>query len=434
MFTKKQYTNILWFLIIVGEIIHFVLPFIHNPIDALWSDPGRWWEYATTMGIETTPISYMDPLFYQAWLSFIAKFTLDIPLLVAIYSGLLSAITPWLWYRFLRELLPTKQQALLGWAIFALLPSWIGIFSYFMTETLVLPLMGFALWMSWRSLRKRDFNSFMFANVIWVFATLTRAIIGPIAAVLMLSIWWYQKEKVKSIVSALVMTIFVLAFLTYRNYNLSGMIIPLGHDYLNSAVAQSGNRGIRVLYYDKDQDEDDDLESDYIFQSATVDYPIFYPFSNWISSRRGILKVNIKLDDEYESWQNALEKIENSNPPYLKLIWENVLLLLVGPSWPDMNEDYFFDILNIWSRFIWLPLFILSLYFLVKGIRNKQLINNIPLFSLLIFWFILQGLFLLCVNEGRYRKPVEGVIISSVLLGFTQKKKNSEFEGKSITN
>ena len=140
---------LLYALILCGSLVRMVMPFVHNPLDHRWSDPGRWWGYTGT-GVDTPPLALIDPVFYQAWLSFIAKFTLDIPVLVALYAGLLSALTPWLWYRFLRELLPGKRRALLGWAILAWLPSWIGIYGYFMTETLLLPLLGLALWLSWR--------------------------------------------------------------------------------------------------------------------------------------------------------------------------------------------------------------------------------------------------------------------------------------------
>ncbi|MEE9430328.1 MAG: glycosyltransferase family 39 protein [Melioribacteraceae bacterium] len=417
---KNIYRNFLWLLIIVGEIIHFVVPFIHNPIDAIWSDPGRWWEYATTMGIDTYPVGLMDPIFYQAWLSFVAKFTLDIPILTGLYAGLLSAITPWFWYRFLRELLPNKQEALLGWAILALLPSWIGIYSYFMTETLLLTLMGFSLWASWRSLRKKDFNSFIFAWFIWTFATLTRSIVGPIAAVIMLFVWWQQKQKVKSMTSIIILTSIVLIGLSYRSYERSGMFIPLGHAYLNSTVARSGSDGIRVSYYG----EDDDLEIVYIFQSATVDSPVLIPFSNWTSSRSGIYDAHIHLDNQYEDWQNHLQKIaDNHKISYSRLIYENLILLLFGPSWPDMNEEFFFEQINTWSRFMWFPLFGLSFIFLIHGMVKKQFRNNLPLFSALIVWFILQGIWLVSVNEGRYRKPVEGIIIASVLLGISQREK-----------
>ena len=111
--SQSYAVRLLWLLISAGTLTRLGVPFVRNPVGHIWSDPGRWWEYAQT-GVDTPPLALIDPPMYQAWMSFVAKLTLDIPVLVAIYAGLLSAITPWLWYRFLRELLPQKSLALLG--------------------------------------------------------------------------------------------------------------------------------------------------------------------------------------------------------------------------------------------------------------------------------------------------------------------------------
>ena len=78
--------------------------------------------------------------------------------LVAYWTALLSLSGPWLWYRFLRELLPSRDWALAGWVVLAALPSWSAIYSYFMQETLMLPLLGPALWATWRCRRKARYG------------------------------------------------------------------------------------------------------------------------------------------------------------------------------------------------------------------------------------------------------------------------------------
>lgn len=35
---------------------------------------------------------------------------------------------------------------------------------------------------------------------------------------------------------------------------------------------------------------------------------------------------------------------------------------------------------------------------------------------MIVLWFVLQGLGLVVVNEGRYRKPFEGLLIAQLLL------------------
>ncbi|MBV9947518.1 MAG: hypothetical protein JOZ69_11755, partial [Myxococcales bacterium] len=131
----------------------------HNPMDELWSDPLRHWTFAGET-LSTQPWALVDPPLYQVWLSVIQKWTLGLRPLAAAYAAALSIVTPWLWYRFLRETLDSRLLALLGWAALAWLPSWVTIFRYFMTETLLLPMMGASLWQTMRAHRRRTLSAF----------------------------------------------------------------------------------------------------------------------------------------------------------------------------------------------------------------------------------------------------------------------------------
>ena len=85
-------------------------------MDAIWSDPGRHW-YFGTHPLDTQPLLAIDPLGYHVYLGAVAKLTAGSHVLVAFWTALLSLSGPWLWYRFLRELLPSRDWALAGWAI-----------------------------------------------------------------------------------------------------------------------------------------------------------------------------------------------------------------------------------------------------------------------------------------------------------------------------
>src|SRR5688572_564716 len=106
----------------------------YNPVDHIWSDPGRHWQLGSHP-LDSQPMAAIDPVGYQLYLGALAKLTLRSPWLVAYWTALLSLAGPWLWYRFLRELLPSRDLALAGWVILAALPSWSSIYSYFMQET-----------------------------------------------------------------------------------------------------------------------------------------------------------------------------------------------------------------------------------------------------------------------------------------------------------
>ena len=165
-----------------------------NPMSNIWSDPGRHWHNGSRP-LDLSPMSAIDPIGYQIYIAILAKLTAYSPILVAYWTALLSLSGPWLWYRFLRELLPDRDWALAGWVLLAALPSWSGIYSYFMQETLMLPLLGGALWATWRCQRKRDTASFVVAVALWLLAGLTRGICLPMGAVAIAWLWFVQGDK-----------------------------------------------------------------------------------------------------------------------------------------------------------------------------------------------------------------------------------------------
>ena len=64
-------------------------------------------------------------------------------------------------------------------------------------------------------------------------------------------------------------------------------------------------------------------------------------------------------------------------------------------------------------RWLWAPLAALCL---VVTLWRWRVERERLLPALLLTWFIVQGLFPLAVNEGRYRKPFEGLLIVQCLL------------------
>jgi len=405
---------LLYVLVVAGEGVRLALPFLVNPLDHLWSDPGRWWDYATKTGIETPPLALIDPVFYQAWLSFVAKLTLDVPELVAAYTGILSAVTPWVWYRFFRELLPDdKRLALVGWAVTAWLPSWIGIYSYFMTETLLLPLLGLSLWLSWRSMRKGTSSAFLWASLVWALTGLTRGIAAPIAVAVMAFVWPRQKRRWLDAAAMTLLVGSVLVFSGYRSYAKSGTFSPLGQPYMNEVYAKSGKAEIRVNYYSS---RFPNLGYSYGFSSPSINNAILAPLSDWVTSRQGTVGVAIDLENQRRDWTAALAAVEKRVPSDIGLRLENLVLLLIGPSWPDENPAHLFERLGTWMRFVWLPILALGLFTVLRpGVIASP--GNRPLVLALLVWTTVQGFSLMAVNEGRYRKPGEGLMIAALLVG-----------------
>ena len=101
--TDRIVRAVLLFLLILASGYRVWLVFAYNPMDWVFSDPARHW-YAGTHPLDTAPMAAIDPMLYGAYLSVMAKFTAGSPILVAYWTALLSLSCPWIWYRFLREL------------------------------------------------------------------------------------------------------------------------------------------------------------------------------------------------------------------------------------------------------------------------------------------------------------------------------------------
>lgn len=390
--------------------------FIYNPMQHLWSDPLRHWTQAGET-LQTGPMAFFDPVGYQLWLSVIQKITYGDPLLIACYATLLSWITPWIWYRAFRSLKIGRRLSLAGWAILAWLPSWVAIYSYFMTETLFLPLLGGSIWMTARAERKQTAHAFGVAVLIWTLTALVRGIAAPLAGIALLLVWLRQPAKWRKALAGVLIAGALLLPLSYRNYHNVGLWSPFGNAWLNSIYAASGKRAIQM------QLSKNGAQWTYGFGSPSIGEKLFKPLSNWSSERKGQVSIAIDLSRGDADWSSAFDKNALRQRGWLYV--ENILYLLAGPSWPDNDPAQLAARLQIVGRWIWAPLFLLVVLW---SLRSWRLCASQPLLCALIgVYFYFQGLTLLTVNEGRYRKPLEGLLLTQVLylLEFRKQEKRN---------
>lgn len=398
----------LWLLtlIIAGCGVRIWLVWRYNPVDHIWSDPQRHWEQGIDV-LRMDPMSMIDPIMYQLYIATLGKLTLKLPGLVAFYTAALSILGPWLWYRFLRELLPSRTLALTGWALLVWLPSWSAIYSYFMQETLMLPMLGGALWATWRCRRKADVSSFLIAVLVWIFAGLTRGICIPMAAVAMCWLWFAQPCKiVRALVSLLILG-GILGPLSVRSYHATHIISPHGVGAMVQLYQRSGAREILIDF------KRQGAGWSYGFTSPGILQQPFEPLSDWQSSRQGSVHFSIDLDAGSRSWDEAKASIPWNWPQVANLAKENLIYLFFSESWPDTNRERLIGEFNHWLRWLWAPL---SLACLILSIRLRKQQPERLLPAIILVWFVVQGLFPLSVNEGRYRKPFEGLLIAQCLL------------------
>lgn len=401
----------------IGCILRVANPFLpgHNPLEQLWSDPARHWNNATDL-LGKTPLQAINQIGYQVWLAMVAKFTLDIKPLAAAYAGLMSVGTTWVWYRFFREFFRIKKTALVAWTVILFWPSWFGIFRLFMSETLFIPLVGLSLWMTWRCKRKGTVGAFATMGICWTLAGLTRGVAIPLAAVATIYLWILQDQKWRKAIALGGPLAVILLACAYRTYALTGVFHPLSSGHYDYAYAVSGKKTVHLYFH-----QNGTTHYTYWFGSPSMGEQPFRPFSDWKTARDGALNFSIDLDRQRESWAEAFAVAARTDPLWCPWLGENLTFLFFGSSWPDNNPAIFVDRLNIHLRWLFAPLFVGALVVLWICRRERRH-DCVLLACVLLTWFVVQGLTPIVLNEGRYRKPVETVVLCVPLLLWERKR------------
>ena len=415
--------------IAVGCICRIIVAFKHGPMEMLATDPGRHWAHIRDP-LVLSPLAGIDPIGYQFWLAAIAKLTIGDPIAMSCYTAILSVLTPWIWYRFAREVLPKKEIAQWCWLLLCWLPSWIAIFGYVMPETLLLPLLGGALWALWRAARKRSISALLTGTALATATLLTKLTPLPLlmaGAALALS---QQLERGKAALYSLALVSLMLVAPAYRAYRMIHVWAPFGYPAMNTIYYRSGCAELRINI------SEDGLHWLYGFASPQIGQKPLAPLSSWESSRQGTVEVNINLEHGTQDWQRAIEA-KTRGASFLPTLWkENALFLMFGESWPDNNPKRLADLLQIKLRWMWAAM--VTLVLLGNAWRFSRN-RTIPVFaaaiSISMIALVLQTTGYI---EGRYRKPFEGpLVINAVWLlsssaGRGKKKEREEDANLSV--
>lgn len=404
-------------LIAVGAYyqIDYIIQF--NPVDHIWSDAQRHWEQGSD-SLRNDPMSMTDPIIYQLYIGALAKLTFQDSALVAFYTCLLALFTPWIWYRFMRELQPSKLLATAGWAGLSILPSWMAIYGYFMQETLLLPMLGASLYASWRCKRKQDVSSFVVMVTVWILAGLTRGIAIPMAAVACTWLWLAQDEKIKKAAYSLLVIGLIMGPLTYRAYKTMNIFAPHGIGHLVSIYTHSGNKEININY------TREGASWGYWFGSPSTGEKPFEPLSDWKTARTGVVRATINIDKGKEDWDTTLAANPLTLDNYFWLTKENLIFLFFGSSWPDNNMDRQVDRLNHYSRWLWAPLTLIAIFWTIAYWRRLK--GNRMLPCIILAWLLVQAIIPISVNEGRYRKPLEGLLFAQIALLLSVRRRQDQ--------
>ena len=93
-----RFQLILILFLIAGSLYRIMYIIDYNPMIHIWSDPQRHWEQGVDV-LRDDPMTLIDPVMYQLYISVFAKLTYRDYALTAYYTILLALLAPWAWYR-----------------------------------------------------------------------------------------------------------------------------------------------------------------------------------------------------------------------------------------------------------------------------------------------------------------------------------------------
>lgn len=395
---------------VVGTLLRIAAVFEYNPLEVLTTDPGRWWFTATHLS-SLQPITAIDPFGYPLWLGGYIALMGASATAIAVHNAALSVLTPWIWHRFIRELTDDRDVALAGWAILAWLPSWIAVYSYTLSETLLLPLLGAALWCSVKAHKTGYTNHYLIAALLWVLSSATRVFALPCALIVLIWISWGREQQARKLGSALLIFIAIAMPLSIRTHRILGIWRPFGFPRMNQIYMVSGKK---TLQFEVSRDRGAYRWS-YEFGSPSLYQAPFAPVFSWMSAREGIVSFSIDADKGMADWDQVLEKYKPSLKERLQQWRENYIMFNFAPSWPDDNPDRFWDNSSKWMRWVWLPL---AACVIAGNVRFRRHLGTgtAAMFAALTTMAWALTPLLPAVMEGRYRKPIEGLLIVNLLL------------------
>jgi hypothetical protein len=384
-------------------ILRLLFPFFNSPLAHLFSDPQRHWNNAVNF-LHPDLMAGDDPFLYQAWLAALRWLSGGSGPAIDFGCALLCVLMPYGWYRALREII-SKPWALGGASLIGLWPSCLGVYGYFMNETLLLSLIGLGFWATFRARRKGSLGAFALAGLIWSCAAFTRTIALPLALLNVLYLWISQPRKSSSAVIAAAMASVLLIPAAWHSRAGLGFIAPFGNLYLNEIYAASGRRDIGI---------DAGAAGSYVFSSPSFYNPAFYPFSAWVSGRSGLFDIHVDLRRGRADWRAELMRARAQRTYSRRLQrWDDFVFLLFAQSWPDNDRATLSGWLSVWNRWLWLPLVL----WVTFGVSRRWFYGQewlLPVCGMGVFLLLAvqsEG-----TMEGRFRKPLEPIFLAAAVV------------------
>ena len=420
VYARSLQYRLLMLLIIAASCVRVLVCFQHNPMDYLVSDMLRHWNN----GIYFPRGGYTaagDPIVYQVYIAVLHRVTRDNRLLVALASAILSVVMPWTYYRAARNFGLEKIPALWVWTLIAWTPSLFVIYHYIMMETLLLLVVGFALWMTARYLRRGGTLAFLIFVFCWTIACLTKPTVVPLAGVCFLWVWWKKRTPLRIIAIGGAMALLLLVPQAIRTKVELGFVAPFGNPWLARLMLRSGAK-MTVFHFHTHahpggQSTNPRETLEFMFGSPSCYVRPLEPLSSWAMRRAyGDSKAEVTINSAFgeRDWKQAYKQFNDDTDAseWLAQWRENIILFFFAPSWPEVGLYQWDGHLEYRCRWLWAPLI---LFVFVANIREfvHRRFDLIPVaVTLFTLSVALQNL---VITEGRYRKPVEPLLLLNLV-------------------
>jgi hypothetical protein len=398
---RKRFWELLFGLGLAFRI--YAILVLRNPMDVLFSDPYRHWDNAAHF-LDPGAMGASNPYVYQLYLFLVQRVTRDDRFAIGLITAALSVTYALVWYGFALSVFRRRVNALRFAVVLCWLPSHISMFGFFMNETIVLPLVGLALWLTRRTLDRRSPWSFVATATTWTLAVLTRSVVGPVGLACVLGSWirlrrrrWLALTLSSAITGVWLVAASIHAHGVLKRYT------PFGDNLIQTIYFVAGTRDYSI---------DVKGHGTYIFASPSLFVSPFTPFSEFRSIREGDLSFTLDPDERGRDVQKTLhEQLDKNWKKLPRLVYENVIFLSFGHSWPWAGSiGDLADKCCLWERWIWLPLTIISLIgCTIYGMRHQaEFVPLVTLGFIFTFFVIAEGGGFM---EGRYRKPFEPLVL-----------------------
>jgi hypothetical protein len=273
-----------------------------------------------------------------------------------------------------------------------------------MNETLLMALLGFCFWLTLRSHRKGTLSAYALAALLWTCAALTRTVALPMAVACLAGLWLLQSQRPqKLIVAALIAAVLVIPA-GWHSQGPLGYFAPFGNLYFNSIYHDSGMHDIAVDY---------GRQGRYQFGAPSLYSPTYYPFSNWLTDRRGTAFIVIDLSHGREDWRNEKQRVGavRQFPPWRQR-WEDFQYLLFGQNWPNNDPTTLLGASTIWSRWLWAPLLVFLAWTVLRRwyLGASWLLPACGLGTIALLIMQTQG-----VTEARFREPIDAILVAAAV-------------------